>query len=132
MADTVTPRVYLDVKSLDDLLLKQWVTPAIIAESTEYVESFAISLGVDVSTIATPTPYTIARMAELFCYMTAAQKKATFTTGKDAGNDSFALKYEMYRQLLANTEKSITALTFTNGVKAKPRRFPRSISISRG
>ena len=130
MADT--PRVYLDVKSLDDALLKTYVSPAIIAESTEYVESFALSLNIGAQYIATPTPYRISRMAELFCYMTAAQKKASFSTGQKADNDAFSLKYEMYKQLLADTEKSITALTFTNGVEAKKRRFPRSIGLSRG
>ena len=129
MADT--PRVYFDIKTLDDTLLKSWVTAPIIAESTEYVESFALSLGVDAKYIATPTPYKIARLAEIFAYMTAAQKKATFSTGQAVDKDAYALKYDMYKQLLSDTEKSITALTFTNGIQAKKRRYPRSIELLR-
>lgn len=127
----MSDRVYFDKSKLDDALLKTYITADIIAESTEYVESFALSLGISPEQIATPTPYKVSRYAELFAYMTTAQKKATFSVGKDANNDSFSLKYSMYKQLLNDCEKSLTADTFTNGIQAKKRRFPLSIRMSR-
>ena len=126
-----TYRVYFDSKKLDDALLKTYVTENIIKESSEYVESFALSLGVAAKYIATPTPYRISRFAELFSYMTTAQRKASFSKGGDADKDSFALKYEMYRQLLKDCEAGLTAETFTNGVQAKKRRFPMTMGLSR-
>ena len=42
-----------------DSLLKTYVTPAIIKESSEYVEALALSFGVKASQIAIPTPYKI-------------------------------------------------------------------------
>lgn len=136
MADPI--RIYFDVTTVDDALLKTYiyknqaiVNQSVVNESSEYVESFAISLGVDIKTIAVPTPYKVSKMAEFFCYMTIAQMQSTFSKGGEATNDSFALKYEMYRKRLVDIEASITALTFTNGVQAKKRRFPLSIPMSR-
>ena len=63
--------------------------------------------------------------------MTTAQRKASFSKGGDADKDSFALKYEMYRQLLKDCEAGLTAETFTNGVQAKKRRFPMTMGLSR-
>lgn len=128
----MSDRIYFDKTKLDDALLKSYITADNIAESTEYVESFALSLGVTPEQITIPTPYRVSRFAELFAYMTTAQKKAVFSVGKDANNDSFSLKYTMYKQLLNDCERSLTADTFTNGVQAKKRRFPLSIRMSRG
>lgn len=127
----MSDRIYFDSKALDDALLSRWVNTDIIKESTMYVESLAESLGVSAVQIATPTPYKISRLAQLFTYMTTAQRKSLFAKGAEADNDSFALKYNMYRQLLKDCESSITALTFTNGVSAKKRRFPMTVSMSR-
>ena len=131
MANTI--RVYFDVTTLDDALLKTYVSKnqAIINESSEYIESFAKGMGVDANEIATPTPYKIAKLAEMFSYMTAAEKQATFSSGKEANQDSFSLKYELYRKRVADCEASITKLTFTNGVQAKNRRFPASMPMLR-
>lgn len=122
-------RLYFDLKTLDDSLLKTYVNQEIAQEASQYVESFALSLGVN--KIADPTPYRIKRFAELYAYMTTAQRKATFSKGGTADKDSFALKYEMYRQLLKDCEASLTAESFTDGQVAKKRKFPMTMSLSR-
>ena len=124
-------RAYFNVKELDDRLLKTYVTESIIQESSKYVEAFALSLGVRASDIATPTPYMVSRFAQLYAYMTAAQRQATFSKGGTADNDSFALKFNMYKQLLDSCEASLTADTFTNGQTAKKRKFPMVMSLLR-
>lgn len=124
-------RIYFDTTSLDDALLKSYVTPGIVEESSNYVESVALSYGVSKDMIATPTPYMVSRLATLFSYMTAAHRKAQFSIGKSADNDSFALKFKLYKELLDDLLSMLTAETFTNGVSAKKRSFPSTIPISR-
>ena len=116
-------RVYFDVRTLDDALLKSYVTPQIVAESTKYVEAVAMSYGVLPTEIATPTPFLVERVAMLYSYMTAAQRKATFSKGNSVDNDSFALKFQMYKGLLNDVLSMLTADSFTNGMQAKKRRF---------
>ena len=124
-------RVYFDKTKLDDALLKSYILEPDIHEASNYVENFALSLGVTANNIASPTPYIISRFAQLFCYMTVAQRKSTFSTGGSADKDSFALKYQMYRQLLKDCESSLTDISFTNGVQAKKRRFPLTMTMLR-
>lgn len=124
-------REYFNVKMLDDALLRTYVTPEIVRESSQYVEAVAYSLGVEKERIATPTPYMVSRLGMIFAYMTSAQRKATFAKGEKVDNDSFALKYKLYRELLNDLLKQITANTFTNGKIAKKRSFPFTAPISR-
>ena len=128
----VESRVYFDVRTLDDALLKSYVTPQIVAESTKYVEAVAMSYGVSSIEIATPTPFLVERVAMLYSYMTAAQRKATFSKGNSADNDSFALKFQMYKGLLNDVLSMLTADSFTNGMQAKKRRFPVTMRLERG
>ena len=125
-------RVYFDVRTLDDALLKSYVTPQIVAESTKYVEAVAMSYGVLPIDIATPTPFLVERVAMLYSYMTAAQRKATFSKGNSVDNDSFALKFQMYKGLLNDVLSMLTADSFTNGMQAKKRRFPVTMRLERG
>ena len=125
-------RVYFDVRTLDDALLKSYVTPQIVAESTKYVEAVAMSYGVLPTEIATPTPLLVERVAMLYSYMTAAQRKATFSKGNSVDNDSFALKFQMYKGLLNDVLSMLTADSFTNGMQAKKRRFPVTMRLERG
>lgn len=125
-------RVYFDVRTLDDALLKSYVTPQIVAESTKYVEAVAMSYGVLPTDIATPTPFLVERVAMLYSYMTAAQRKATFSKGNSVDNDSFALKFQMYKGLLNDVLSMLTADSFTNGMQAKKRRFPVTMRLERG
>ena len=125
-------RTYFNVSELDDALLKTYVTPQIVSESTQYVEAIALSYGVSSSEIATPTPFLIQRLATLYAYMTAAQRKATFSKGSSADNDSFALKFQMYKGLLSDLQSMLTAESFTNGTQAKKRRFPVTMGLERG
>ena len=125
-------RVYFDVHTLDDALLKSYVTPQIVAESTKYVEAVAMSYGVLPTDIATPTPFLVERGAMLYSYMTAAQRKATFSKGNSVDNDSFALKFQMYKGLLNDVLSMLTADSFTNGMQAKKRRFPVTMRLERG
>lgn len=124
-------RAYFDVKKLDDRLLAQYVKENIVQETSRYVEAFALTLGVQKTQIATPTPYLIGRFAELYAYVTVAQRQATFSKGGSADNDSFALKFEMYRKLLKDCEASLTAESFTNGISAKKRKFPITMQMYR-
>ena len=128
----VESRVYFDVRTLDDALLKSYVTPQIVAESTKYVEAVAMSYGVLPIDIATPTPFLVERVAMLYSYMTAAQRKATFSKGNSVDNDSFALKFQMYKGLLNDVLSMLTADSFTNGMQAKKRRFPVTMRLERG
>lgn len=125
-------RVYFDVRTLDDALLKSYVTPQIVAESTKYVEAVAMSYGVLPTDIATPTPFLVERVAMLYSYMTAAQRKATFSKGNSVDNDSFALKFQMYKGLLNDVLSMLTTDSFTNGMQAKKRRFPVTMRLERG
>ena len=125
-------RVYFDVRTLDDALLKSYVTPQIVAESTKYVEAVAMSYGVLPTEIATPTPFLVERVAMLYSYMTAAQRNATFSKGNSVDNDSFALKFQMYKGLLNDVLSMLTADSFTNGMQAKKRRFPVTMRLERG
>lgn len=124
-------RVYFDTTKLDDQLLKTYVKEPIVHESSNYVESFALTLGVTSNMIAVPTPYIISRFAQLFAYMTVAQRQSLFSKGGNADNDSFALKYRMYRALLKDCEAGLTKNSFTNGVSAKKRKFPMTMTMLR-
>lgn len=128
----VESRVYFDVRTLDDALLKSYVTPQIVAESTKYVEAVAMSYGVLPTDIATPTPFLVERVAMLYSYMTAAQRKATFSKGNSVDNDSFALKFQMYKGLLNDVLSMLTTDSFTNGIQAKKRRLPVTMRLERG
>lgn len=124
-------RVYFDTAALDDALLKSYVTPQIVEESSQYVEAIALSYGVTPNAIATPTPFLVKRLALLYAYMTSAQKKSTFAKGSSADEDSFALKFKMYKGLLDDLLDMLSAESFTNGVQAKKRKFPVTMGIER-
>lgn len=124
-------RLYFELKELDDNLLKNYVKEPILRDTANYVESFALTLGVSADKIALPTPYIISRFAQLYAYMTTAQRMSTFSKGGSVDNDSFALKYQMYRQLLKDCEARLTADSFTNGQSAKKRKFPMTMGILR-
>ena len=124
-------RLYFDIKDLDDNLLTKYVKEPILKDTAYYVESFALTLGVTASNIALPTPYIVSRFAQLYAYMTTAQRMSTFSKGGSADNDSFALKYNMYRQLLKDCEARLTAYSFTNGQSAKKRKFPLTMEVLR-
>lgn len=117
--------------STGDSLLKTYVTPTIIKESSDYIEALALSYGVRASQIAIPTPYKISKIALFYAYILTALYKAQMSVGKDADEDSFALKYKYYKALLDQFESGITAETFTDGVQAKRRTFPMVVPIAR-
>ena len=124
-------REYFNSKNLDDALLKTYVTPDIVEESSKYIESLALTFNILPSDIANPTPYPISRLAQTFAYMIAAQRKATFSVGKDANNDSFSLKYKLYKSLLDELEGKITADSFKDDNSAKRRKFPSTLALYR-
>lgn len=124
-------RIYFNSKMLDDALLKTYVTPQIIEESSKYVESVALSLGVPASAIAEPTPFMVSQLGLFWAYMTAAWRKAQFSVGKSADSDSFALKYRLFKELLDDLLAQLTPETFTGGTAARKRTFPATLSISR-
>lgn len=124
-------REYFDRRNLDDALLKTYVTEEIVEESSKYIESLALTFNILPSEIANPTPYPISRLAQTFAYMTAAQRKSTFSVGKDANNDSFSLKYKLYKSLLDELEGKITADSFKDGNSAKRRKFPSTLALYR-
>ena len=85
-------RKYFDPKALDDALLRTYVTPAIVYEASQFVEATALSYNVLPNMIKDPTPYIVERLATLYAYKTSAQRKATFSKGHSADEDSFALQ----------------------------------------
>lgn len=124
-------RKYFDPRTLDDALLRTYVTPAIVYEASQFVEATALSYNVLPNMIKSPTPYIIERLATLYAYKTAAQRKATFSKGHSADEDSFALKYRMYKELLDDLLSKINASSFTDGDLARKRKFPATMSIAR-
>lgn len=124
-------RKYFDTKMLDDALLKSYVTPNIVRETSGFVENFAWNLGVAPSKIATPTPFAIEQLARLYAYMTAAFRKTSFSKGTDVDNDSFALKFKLYKEQLDDWEKQLSAESFTGGQMASKRKFPSTMPIYR-
>ena len=124
-------RIYFNTKMLDDALLKSYVTPQIVEESSRYVESVALGLGVPASAIVSPTPDIVRRLALYFAYFTAAMRKASYSVGKEAEKDSFHLKMRAYKELLDEVEGRLTAESFTGGTLAKKRTFPATMSMLR-
>lgn len=124
-------RKYFDTTMLDDALLKTYVTPNIVREASGFVENTAKNFGVSASSIKVPTPFAVEQLARLYAYMTAAFRKATFSVGKDADEDSFALKYKIYKQLLDEWLEQMSAESFTGGAMAKKRKFPSTIPVYR-
>lgn len=126
-------REYFDSSkyALDDALLKTYVTRDIVKESSAFIESLALSLGIYANQIVVPTPDPIRRLALYFAYFTTAARKASFSKGGDVDDDSFALKYKLYKGLFDELYKTITADTFTNGASAKKRKFPATMGILR-
>ena len=124
-------RVYFNVKSLDDALLKTYVTPQIVKETSAYVESVALSYGVSVSEIRNPPTTPVTMLATYFAYFTAALRKASYSIGKEADKDSFHLKMRTYKDLLDDLLSQLSAESFTGDVVAKRRKFPSTMPISR-
>ena len=124
-------RIYFDVKMLDDALLAKYVTPKIVEESSQYVEATAKSFGVSPEAIATPTPFMVSQLALFWAYMTTAWRKASMSLGKSADNDSFALKFRIFKELLDDLLAKLTAESFTDGKPARKRTFPSTMEISR-
>ena len=124
-------RIYFNANTLDDALLKSYVTPKIVEETTQYVESVALSYGVTAAQIATPTPDIVRRLALYYAYFITALRKAQYSSGKDAQLDSFHLKARFYRELLDDLLDQLTAESFTGGLVSRKRSFPSVIAISR-
>lgn len=133
--DGIEYRAYFDPKILQtatgDSLLKSYVTPEIIKESSDYIEALALSYGKSKNQIPIPTPYKIQKIALFYAYVLTALYKTQMSVGKDAEEDSFALKYKYYKGLLDQFENSINGDIFTDGVQSKRRAFPMVVPISR-
>ena len=124
-------RIYFNTKMLDDALLKSYVTPQIVRESSAYVESVALSYGVAASSIAVPTPDIVRRLAMYYAYFTAAWRKASFSVGKNSDEDAFALKAKWLKSILDDLLDQLSAESFTGGVTSAKRKFPSTLPISR-
>ena len=124
-------RVYYNSATLSDTLLKTYVTPDIIKESSDYVESLARNYGVAPSNIAEPTPYIISMIAIYYAYMKAAWLRTVYSLGKETDKDSFRLKYEMYKQALDELLAQLSSDSFTNGTSARKRKFPAVMGLAR-
>lgn len=124
-------RIYFNTKMLDDALLKSYVTPQIVEDSSRYVEAIALSFGLQPSEIANPTPFMVSQLGLFWAYMTAAWRRTQFSKGDKAEDDSFYLKFRLYKDLLDGLLSQLTVETFTGGTAAKKRKFPSTISISR-
>lgn len=126
-----TYRVYYNVATLSDTLLKTYVTPDLVKESSDYIESLARNYGVDPSKIAEPTPYIITMIATYYVYMKAAWLRTVYSLGKETDKDSFRLKWEMYKQALEELLDQLNADSFTNGTSARKRKFPSVLGLAR-
>ena len=128
---TIDYRVYYDVTTLSDALLKTYVTPDIVKESSEYIEMLAKSFGVSPEAIKIPTPYIVKMVATYYSYMKAAWLRTVYSVGKETDKDSFRLKYEMYKQALDDLISQLNADSFTDGSTAKKRKFPATMGLAR-
>lgn len=124
-------RIYFNTKSLDDALLKTYVTPQIVKETSAYVESIALSYGVVASDIRMPPTTPITMLATYYAYFTAALRKASYSVGKEADKDSFHLKMRTYKELLDDLLSQLSKESFTGDVVSKKRKFPATMPISR-
>lgn len=126
-------RIYFDVSLMDDDLLTMLVSSRIIKKSSGYIEDLARSMSINPAEIIEPTPYTIARIAEVFTFREAALKR---THGNEKGDENGADKYERKRQIyqkeLERLIAKITEDTFIGGQAAKARAFPMSVPLYRG
>lgn len=124
-------RVYYDMKALTDALLKTYVTPDLVTESSDYIESLASNYNVSPSQIKTPTPYIIRMVATYYTYMKAAWLRTVYSLGKEVDKDAFRLKYDMYKNALDDLLSQLTAESFTGGTTAKKRKFPSTMGLAR-
>lgn len=128
---TSSRRVYYDMSSMTDALLKTYVTPDLVNESSDYIESLASNYGVTPSQILTPTPYVIKMIAMYYTYMKAAWLRTVYSLGKEVDKDAFRLKYDMYKVALDDLLNQLSAESFTGGVTAKKRKFPSTMGLAR-
>ena len=128
---TSSRRVYYDMSSMTDALLKTYVTPDLVNESSDYIESLASNYGVTPSQILTPTPYVIKMVAMYYTYMKAAWLRTVYSLGKEVDKDAFRLKYDMYKAALDDLLNQLSAESFTGGVTAKKRKFPSTMGLAR-
>lgn len=128
---TSSRRVYYDMSSMTDALLKTYVTQDLVIESSDYIESLASNYGVTPSQILTPTPYVIRMIAMYYTYMKAAWLRTVYSLGKEVDKDAFRLKYDMYKSALEDLLNQLSAESFTGGVTAKKRKFPSTMGLAR-
>lgn len=128
---TSSRRVYYDTASMTDALLKTYVTPDLVTESSDYIESLASNYNVTPNQIVTPTPYIIKMIAMYYTYMKAAWLRTVYSLGKEVDKDAFRLKYDMYKNALDDLLSQLTAESFTGGVTAKKRKFPSTMGLAR-
>lgn len=128
---TSSRRVYYDMQLMTDALLKTYVTPDLVTESSDYIESLASNYSVTPDQIVTPTPYIIKMIAMYYTYMKAAWLRTVYSLGKEVDKDAFRLKYDMYKNALDDLLSQLTAESFTGGVTAKKRKFPSTMGLAR-
>lgn len=128
---TSSRRVYYDMSSMTDALLKSYITQDLVIESSDYIESLASNYGVTPSQILTPTPYVIRMIAMYYTYMKAAWLRTVYSLGKEVDKDAFRLKYDMYKAALNDLLNQLSAESFTGGVTVKKRRFPSTMGLAR-
>lgn len=131
--ETFRGRIYFNVELMDDNLLTELVSARIVVKSSGFVEDLARSYGVDPLRILSPTPYTIARIAEVFTFREAALKRTLGNAPNDDGEiDGFERKRQIFQKELDRELAKVTAETFTGGKAAKPFGFALSIPLYRG
>ena len=128
---TSSRRVYYDMSSMTDALLKTYVTQDLVIESSDYIESLASNYGVTPSQILTPTPYVIRMIAMYYTYMKAAWLRTVYSLGKEVDKDAFRLKYDMYKSALEDLLNQLSAESSTGGVTVKKRKFPSTMGLAR-
>ena len=116
---------------MTDALLKTYVTPDLVTESSDYIESLASNYSVTPNQIVTPAPYIIKMIAMYYTYMKAAWLRTVYSLGKEVDKDAFRLKYDMYKNALDDLLSQLTAESFTGGVTAKKRKFPSTMGLAR-
>lgn len=125
-------RIYFNKTDLTDELLGDKVTDLDIAQSSKYVEAFALTLGVSADSIARPTPFMVSELAKYYALVKTALRMTMMVASENgAGPDAYELKRRIYADAINKLEKQITAQTLMGKSAAPHRKFPSSVPLYR-
>ncbi len=129
--------VTVDELMVKDDLLGTSVTEDVIQEAQDYLFQVASEMNIDVALVQ-PT-YTVKRFITMYVFKELCMRKSyvgtrNTTYGKSSSDDadSYALKYEFYKNELTTLERGLTESALTGTTSHSGAGGYRTISIHRG